>query len=427
MRKRLRIGEGKFVGSTQAALQAGVDALATAGGGVLEIPAGTYWMNDSLHLRDRVTVIGESGTILKKVPSVTSKLAHCLGYGHYEFAVKEPGKFTSGMGVHLTDNRAGGFYDTVGTIVERKGDLFFIDRMLNHDYTPMEEGRVTSIFPLISGCGVRDTSVRRLTLDGNPAETRKLNGCRGGGVFLLQSHNIRLEDLEIMNYHGDGISFQQCTDIVIRDCHVHHNRGGGIHPGSGSVRYLLSKNRIEHNGGCGIFYCLRTTHSDCEDNSIEANGSAGISVGERDTDHIIRANTIRNNQGAGIEIRKAQVQSGDRLRIAKNQLQNNCARKGESEITVFDEIHDLAIVANTINPSKGKAISVGNRCARVHFWANQVSGRDQRKSDVAGNAAAVRFSRPTRFPQVGLRAATGDEARHLNIIALSTAVRDTFH
>ncbi|MBI2437445.1 MAG: right-handed parallel beta-helix repeat-containing protein [Lentisphaerae bacterium] len=426
MRKRLRIGEGKYVGSTHTVLQAAMDALATADGGVLEIPTGTYWMNDSLRLRDRVTVIGERGAILKKVPSRTSKVAHCLGYGHYELAVKEPAKFTSGMGVHLTDNRAGGFYDTVATIVGRKGNFFFIDRMLNHDYSPRQQGRVTSVFPLISICGVREANVRGLTLDGNPDETQMLNGCRGGGVFLLQSHNVQLESLEITNYRGDGISFQQCTNIAIRDCHVHHNKGGGIHPGSGSVRYLLSNNRIEHNGGCGIFYCLRTTHSYCEGNLIEANGSAGISVGERDTDHILRANTIRNNHGAGIEIRKAQVQSGDRLCIEKNQLQNNCKRKGKSEITVLDGIHNLAITTNTIRPAKGKALSVGNRCARVHFWANHVSGRDQRKSDVAGNAAAVRFSKPTCFPHVGLRAATGDKARHLNIISPSTRRRKTF-
>jgi hypothetical protein len=415
MKRTIRFGKGKFVGNTNAALQRAVDALAADGGGTLEIPAGKYRMNDSLHLRDNVTIIGEKGAVLQKVPSVISKLTLFVGYGHYEFAVEEPAKFRVGMGVHIYDKNAGGFYTTVATIVGRKGNLFYIDRPFSHDYLAGNDGQVASLYPLVSGYGARNAAVCGLSLDGNPKETRTLNGCRGGGVFLILSHGIRLENIEVTNYRGDGISFQQCTDISIRDCHVHHNTGGGLHPGSGSVRYVMRGNRLEHNGGCGIFYCLRTTHSLCEDNVIEHNGNVGISVGERDTDHIIRGNTIRAHGGAGIEIRKPLAQSGDRLWIERNRIENNCQKQGDAEITVAERTRDLCIMGNDIVPRRGKAILIGPRCARIHIVGNRVSGRNQRPQDVSGGEGSVRLTSPRNFPAVGPGAASHGAVRHLGI------------
>lgn len=372
-------------------------------------------MNDSLHLRDNVHVVGEKGVVLQKTPSVWSKLTLFVGYGHYEFAVEEPEKFAVGMGVHIGDKNAGGFYTTVATIVGRRGNLFHIDRPFSHDYLAINDGFVASLFPLVSACGVRNASVRGLTLDGNPAETRTLNGCRGGGVFLILSHGIRLRDIEITNYRGDGISFQQCTDIEVRGCHVHHNTGGGLHPGSGSVRYVMSGNRLNHNGGCGIFYCLRTTHSLCENNLIEHNGDVGISVGERDTDHILRGNTIRRNGGPGLDIRKPLAQSGDRLWIEANRLENNCRARREAEIVVAERLRHLCIVGNTLRPGRGAALTVGAHCARIYFAGNRIDRRAQRSRDVAGNSEAVSFSRPDRFPRVGPDAAKPGNLRHLGL------------
>src|SRR5690606_32318295 len=115
---------------------------------------------------------------------------------------------------------------------------------LSHDYSPPSEAAVTTLFPLVSGIDVEDVVVENLLLDGNEEETRVLNGCRGGGVFLLGSQRVRLQNLEVRNYKGDAISFQQCADIEVLACNLHHNTGGGLHPGSGSVRYRLADNYI---------------------------------------------------------------------------------------------------------------------------------------------------------------------------------------
>ncbi|MSR64509.1 MAG: right-handed parallel beta-helix repeat-containing protein [Verrucomicrobiae bacterium] len=376
-------------------------------------PARIEWT--TLHMRNGVQVVGDGKAVLLKVPSITSALVDYIGYGHYEFTVAEPDKFKVGMGVLITDKNAGGFYETTATIIGQKGRLFFIDRMLVHDYVPFNEGRVNTLFPLIDGYGARDFSVRGLVLDGNVEETRRLSGCRGGCVFLLNCHNVQLDGIEARHYLGDGISFQQCTDISVTNCYVHDLRGCGLHPGSGSVRYVFRRNRVIKNTNCGLFYCLRTTHSRCEENVIEENGAEGISVGERDTNHAILNNVIRNNGGPGINFRKFVHQGGDDAFIQDNRIEHNCQKEGEHEIVIPDGLHGIWIHRNTITPAKGKALSVGATATDIVFAENTVSGHPQTTTDVVGNTASVKFALPSGQLPVGPEAAPEDSARHLHI------------
>ncbi|MBM4037193.1 MAG: hypothetical protein FJ290_01650 [Planctomycetes bacterium] len=187
-------------------IQAAIDRAAAQGGGEVEIPAGIYDLEDSLHLRSRVKVKGEGQkTVLRKPPSVTSRLSADLGYGHYDVSLAEPDKFHVGMGVHIHDDRSGGFYDTVASLTWREGDRFGLSRMLNHDYSRRANAVVTSIFPVLSGYHLEGASVEDLAIDGNKGQNAHLNGCRGGGVFLLQAHNVSLKRLHVKDYNGDGI------------------------------------------------------------------------------------------------------------------------------------------------------------------------------------------------------------------------------
>jgi hypothetical protein len=393
-------------GRTNRSLQLAVDQVARAGGGVVEIPRGTYRLHDALHLRSGVRLVGESGAILQKVPSVESALVPWIGFGQYEFAVAEPRKFAVGMGVVIGDKNSFGFYETAATIIGRKGDLFFIDRPLAHDYTPKLGGRVISVFPLLSCRHADDVVIRNLILDGNSTrETRAINGCRGGGVYLQYSNRVTIESVEVRNFRGDAISFQQSTDVIVRDCWLHHNTGGGLHPGSGTVRYVMAGNHIEHNGGCGVFYCLRTQYSHCDHNHIHHNGGPGISVGERDTDHRLAGNRITDNRGPGLFFREPFWESGDRVWIEGNTLARN---GGPAEIVLERDIHQLCVTGNTLEPLTGAALQVGPGCAEIYFAGNSCS-------TVAGKAIR---KMPARFPRVGPGAAPRDAARHLNIAKL---------
>jgi len=415
----IQVGQGEYIGNDNAVLQRAVDDAARTGGRV-DIPAGTYEMRNALHLRDNVSVIGEAGTVLRKSPSVQSTLNQVAGYGHFEFSVSEPELFEIGMGVLLSDDNAHGFYTTAATIIDRIGDHFFIDRPFAHDYRPEANAVATSVFSLVEGFGVRECCVQDIALDGNyPEESREMNGCRGAGLFLLQSHGALLDGIEVRNFHGDAMSFQQCTDIEVLKCDLHHNSGGGIHPGSGSVRYRLQKNRIRQNGVCGIYYCLRTTHSLCEENVIIGNGAEGISIGERDTDHIIRNNVIENNGGAGIDLREPFTDSADRCWIEGNQLKgNNCDGKS-AEISIARDLHDVCVVNNKIETPL-QAFTVGVNCSNISVSENEVNGRAQSADDFSGEIQNVRFSKPEDFPKIGPAATGENAARHLGISVLKS-------
>jgi hypothetical protein len=411
--KTIQIGSGEYSRPDNNSLQRACDALFESGGGTLEIPAGIYAMRNALHLRDGVRVMGEAGTVLQKVPSAQSALTHVCGFGHYEFRVAEPEKFAVGDGVLIADNNAGGFYTTAATIIARDGDLFFIDRPFSHDYNPQAGGNVTSVFSLLDAHNIRGASARNLVLEGNfPREENALNGCRGGGIFLLGAHEIALDNIEVRNFHGDALSFQQCTDISISKCFLHDNTGGGLHPGSGSVRYFLRENKIENNGVCGIFYCLRTTHSLCENNIICGNKSHGVSIGERDTDHILRGNTIQNNGGAGIYFRAPVVQSGDRVWIEDNTLSNNNRDEKFAEIFIERGLRDVAVIGNHIGSTPGAAIVVEDECENIFAAKNEIENN-------TGSTSNAIHAAPESFPPIGPKAADENSARHLNISPLT--------
>lgn len=402
-------------GFTNAALQAAVDRVAALGGGVVKALAGTYDMQDSLHLRSRVTVRGQGEkTILRKAPSVSSPLSADLGYGHYDVSLAEPGKFRVGMGVHIQDNRGGGFYTTVATLTWRDGDRFGISRMLNHDYARAAEGRVLSVYPVISGYHLEQATVRDLVIDGSRGENEYLNGCRGGGIFLLQAHDVTLRDLVVTNYHGDGISFQQCRRTRIEGCVVAANAGLGLHPGSGSVGAVMRGNICRGNGSDGIFYCLRVSYSLCEGNLIEDNGGYGISVGGRDTDHLLRGNTIRRNARQGVYFREGDLaMAGSRNLLTGNTLEDNCRIEGAAEIDVQGATRDIHVLGNTIKPAKGKAaLLIGPEAAGIVYHDNLAPAAKTALVNQAGKAA-LSLAAPARPLAVGPTRAPADAAAHL--------------
>jgi hypothetical protein len=362
-----------------------------------------------------VRLVGRDGAILTRLPSHESPLTIYCGYGLYEFSVADPGRFHVGQGVLLTDDHAAGFYETTATIVGRDGDRFFVDTPFHHDYHPDNNGRVIALFPVVSGVGVERAGVSGLALDGNPEETRPLNGCRGGGIFLLRSRRIDLEGVEVRHFRGDGISFQQCVDVAARGCRVHHNSGAGLHPGSGSVRYLLEENDLHDNGGCGIFYCLRTTHSYCRGNRIARNGDAGISIGEMDTDHLVAGNEIRDNRGHGIHFRRPSCIGGDRVRVEGNRFGRNGTGEDARSIHVSERLSDIAIENNTFASGETPPVFFGPGCRQVTFAGNRIGERDATPADIEGDREPIGRPEGEKFPAVGPPALPLDGARHLGI------------
>lgn len=411
------VGEGEFAGDTNTAIQRAVDRAAADGGGEVVVTGGLYHMHNALHLRDGVRVVGRDGPVLRKVPSVSSAIPDFVGYGHYEFSAAEPEKFAVGMGIHLLDDKAGGFYTTVATIVGRDGDLFFIDRPLNHDYHPRANGQAVSAFSIVEGVGVRNATVAGLVLDGNhPAETFRLNGCRGGGLFLLGCRDVVVHDVEIRQYHGDALSFQQCVDVLVEDCRIHDNTGHGLHPGSGSVRYVMRNVEASANGRCGVYYCLRTTHSILEGCRLLGNGEAGVSIGERDTDHLILDNRIEGNGGWGVLFRRPTRRGGDRVILRGNAIGPNAAGIDDAaEVLIPDAVRDIWLDANRFTPTPGQpAVRLLGGRPGVALSGNSVEGTPLAAEHVVSEGPLPALLPPQDFPAVGPAALAAGGASHLH-------------
>ena len=408
--RELEIEADDLAAGANAAIQDGVDEVAVEGGGTVVLPAGTFELIDAVHLRSGVALIGQgAATVLRKAPSVSSPLADWLGYGHYEVTVERPELFRPGMGVLVEDANAHGFYTTTATIMAVDGDRLFIDRMLNHDYVPSSGGRVVSVFPLVSGYDVEDVRVADLVLDGAD-DPETITGCRGSGVFLLGAHGATVERVEVRNYNGDAVSFQQCTDVEVRECNLHHNAGGGIHPGSGSVRYVLSGNVVHDNGRDGVFYCLRTTHSLCEGNTIRDNGGAGISIGERDTDHLIRANDVSGSGGPAVVFRRVQFHGGDRVVLEANTFAGN---GGDADVVVAPGIRDVTIRGNRSERPAGPAVAIGGGTRGIHLVGNTLNGHDLTAESVSDPDGVASWDERPASLRVGPEAAGPDDTRHL--------------
>lgn len=407
----VRVGEGRFRGNDNAVIQRAVDEVAAAGGGAVELPAGTFMMRDALHLRSEVALVGQGPeTVLRKVPSVSSPLADYLCYAHHEITLERPEPFEPGMGVLIQDDNAPGVYTTTATLLSREGNAFIIDRMLNHDYNPAAGGRAVSIYPIVAAECARSVRVASLTIDGG-GEPERINGCRGGGVFLMQCHTVTLEGVEITGFNGDAISFQDCTDVAVRGCHLHHCAGIGLHPGGGSVRYLLSGNRIHHNGGDGIFYCLRTTHSLCERNQIHDNAGAGITIGERDTNHVIRSNTVSRNAGPAIILREVMYRGADRVLVEDNTFEAN----GEPAACIAAGIREVTMRGNRFTSVSGAAARVGEGAECIYLVRNTVDGVELGADHVDDASGCVSFQEPPRPLEVGPGSASARDALHLGV------------
>ncbi len=412
--------QGDLTGTTNAVLQAAVDQAAGLGGGDVRILPGTYEMNNSLHLRSHVHVRGSGpDTVLHKAPSVSSAIPAFLGYGHYDITVAEPEKFNVGMGVLLHDDQSGGFYDTVATLVWQEGIRFGIDRMLNHDYHIARHARATTVYPLVSGCNIVDASVNDLAIDGNAENNAYLGGCRGGGVYLIQAHNISLRNIVVQSFNGDGISFQQCVRTMIEDCQLLYNTGHGLHPGSGSVAPVIRRCKANHNGNDGIFYCLRVTYSLCEECEFIANAHDGISIGERDTHHDIRNNKVGGNGRYGIYFREAVPSyGGNNNLIEGNRIFDNCQAEGAAEVYITHDIQRVHILKNHFGPAHKPmvAIAVEDGCKEIIAAANETDLL-YRPTIQTNGSSLVSLQAPAERLPVGPGNVPEDGLWHLNLRA----------
>jgi hypothetical protein len=366
---KVGLSEGDFVGDTHVAIQRAIDAVGLYGGGVVEIASGSYTLYDSVLLRRNVRLAGSGpDTILRKCEGPASEFAVDADYGQRKVTVKNPTGFRDGMGVVVTDDRSGGWHDTLAAITLVQGNVLYLDRALLSDYDGDSAGIVFNSFPLVAGFDVDSVTVEGITIDGDREHNREINGCIGGGIYLLRARRCRIADCIVRDFAGDGISFQITQDILVEGCEVTGITGLGLHPGTGSARPAIRSCRSHDNGGDGFFLCWRVQDGCFQNNEFLNNGGHGISIGHKDTDNLFSENVIRGNRRHGVYFRDEKTtNAGSRNTFRRNIIEDNedCGTYIEGHTT------DLLFEENTIRDTRrGEA-----RTQRIGIRAGQNAGR----------------------------------------------------
>jgi hypothetical protein len=361
---RVGIIEGDLRGDDHRILQSAVDYVANLGGGTVHVGPGRYHMRNALCLRDNVRICGVPGkTILVACDGFKTPLAADGDCNEQQITVEDCSGLRIGDGIAVLDNKyASGFEVTTATLTARIDERTFrLSTPLYLDYLVSRKASARLAFPIVGGWGIRKASVEGLTIEGNRAHSERLDGCRGGGIYLFRCADISIRRCAVHAYNGDGISFQVSQHVTVEDCLCEANTGLGLHPGSGSQHPVLRRNRALNNGRDGVYVCWRVKHGLFEDNEVRGNKGDGVSIGHKDTDNLFRNNVIAGNNGAGVFFRaESEAMGAHRNVFEGNRIVDN-GRDGEAGACVVlrGHHHDLVFRKNTIGHSSPVSAGVG--------------------------------------------------------------------
>lgn len=376
---KVGLSQGDFVGDSNVAIQAAVDAAAGRGGGTVELGPGVFTLHDSIKLRPNIRLVGSGAdTVLRKSDGVSSGFAVDADYGQSKVSAQEPAAFRAGMGVLVRDDRSGGWHDTVATITLVQGNTLHLDRWFVTDYDGDRGGVVCNAFPPISAVDVDSVTIEGLCVDGNRSANRRINGCVAGGIYLHRARRCRIADCLVRDFNGDGISFQITQDITVEGCEVTGIARLGLHPGTGSARPIIRRCKSHHNDEDGFFLCWRVQEGIFEDNQFLHNGRYGISIGHKDTENAFVGNIVKANASHGIYFRgEKPTNAGSRNTFRGNVIEDN---SGDG-VHIEGHTTDLLFEENTIRDTRTGAartqrtgIWAGEHTARIRALRNRIEG-----------------------------------------------------
>ncbi len=382
-RLTITVGPDKadLVGASDKVLQAAVDYVARAGGGTVHVQPGTFRLRNAIYLPSRVRILGSGAdSILIKEPSVEAKLSADSDWFDQEITLIDASGFRVGDGVCLRARNPhnGGSSVCKCTLVARSGNRFKLDRALRENFWLMGEATVATLFPIVSGENIADVVIENITLDGNRAKNDNLDGNYAGCVFLQDCNRITMHGVTARNYNGDGLSWQICHDVIVEDCQSHDHTGLGLHPGSGSQRPVMRRNRLENND-IGIFFCWGVKGGLAEANKIVGNRSYGVSIGHRDTNNIVRDNDIERSGKAGVLFRPERGRdfAPHRNRLERNRIVDSGPADGVG-IDVQGQTESIVISTNDIRetrePMSRIGVRIGAETSDVRLADNRIEG-----------------------------------------------------
>lgn len=371
--------------ASAAAIQAAIDGLGEAGGRVV-LPAMELTLDRGIELRSNVELVGQGrDTILRKAPGRMYPLSGYHNYGMLDVPLLYTEGLAPGMTVALRDDRHGGFFETFARITWVDSGWVGIDQGLHSDYEAELHPVLVTAFPLIFGLEVDNVVVRGLTLDGQRAtQPAGIGACRGAAVYFLRSHQITVQDVVEADFAGEGLGFQMCSHLNLRNCRFTGNAGNGFHPGAGSTAVVFENCVAEGNDAAGFFFCVRANHITVRDCVFSDNHGPGISIGTRDSHNLIETCTVERNDGPGVLFRPTQrpVAMHD-CRLRGCTVRDNARESGgdlitgSAQIAVLGDAYDVALEDNEIAAGEDRetaGIHVAPTATRIWLSNNQITG-----------------------------------------------------
>jgi nitrous oxidase accessory protein NosD len=370
-------------GFTNRSIQMAVDAL-PAEGGTIKLGAGTYELKDAVRLRSHVKLIGSGpGTILKRANGFKSKLVDDADYAELKLVVEDASGFEPGMSVQIWDEPQSGCWDvSSGTITDIQDNTIYIDNYLIRDYRADQGGMVSNAGSGVLVMEAEDVLVSNLVIDGNREHHERVDGCNGGGLAILRSRNVMVDNVHVKDFNGEGITWQITENVTVQHCEVEGSANIGLHPGTGSPKSRILDNDVHHNDVDGLFICWRVHHSLVRNNRFHHNGRHGICTGHKDTDVVFAENLIFENGEDGVNLRTENPRNSPHRNTFKNNLVENNGQQGNGYgFAIYSSPQDLVLKDNIIRDTgKGtqraavfKLVSV----PEITMEGNQISGHPE--------------------------------------------------
>jgi hypothetical protein len=366
-------------GYTSEAIQMAVDALPDEGGTVKMNP-GHFEISAPVRIPSNSKFIGSGPeTILRRIDGFHSKFIIDADYGELKITVEDVSGFAVGMSIVVSDDYNSGCIDvTTGVITDIDDNVLYIDTYLIRDYSAPGNGRVSNAGSCIAVTEAHNVYMSDFKIEGNKEKNDWLAGCYAGGICIIKSKNVTVENVQVEDFNGEGITWQITENITVRNCEI-NGCYNGLHPGTGSVNSLIEGNNSHHNDGDGLFVCYRVQHGLVKNNSLHHNRLNGISTGHKDSDMRFENNHIFENSSNGVFFRdEDQNNSPHRNTFINNLVENNGNKDGGYGFLFNGKAMDVLLKDNIIRDNgKGMqraAIFINKNTPPVKMENNNMSG-----------------------------------------------------
>lgn len=302
-------GDGLFPDKTGEMIQQAIDALASQGGGTVELTEGVFTLHSTLYVKSHITLRGQGKkTVLKKAKAAGySLLDRAAMRGSNIVYVKNPEKFYVGQGVNVGDTYVKANDTTLTKIRNITGNKVILEDPLIK--TCESNAYIASNFSCIFVQQASNVTLQNFVLDGSRNKTPMIASWKIGGIKTWEAPHLVLENLEIKQTRGDGLTLGRSDFAFIKRLHAHHTDLIALHVANGSTYVVMSECIAHHAGksdlfnGAGIFLCWNVQNSVFHNNKAHHNRGGGISIGKNDSNNLFLGNTLYLNKAAGIRFR----------------------------------------------------------------------------------------------------------------------------